>query len=230
MEFTSTKFAVRLAEHAVVDRPPLWQKDDAVRALTEEVLIGPWLVMKGFAIVWKRVAWGLVATVLFSTLVEVVDTGSSGSAWLAAMMFGAGCVYFGLPTRTVLAGVSEEPIQRVSEGIQLQVKNADALDRLSSGVQVVKLHAMERLGRLNVFVGVVWGALFWFVSARVLSPDVSLEVLRVSVPWVYILGLFFCLLFVAAVSYAAAVRAVFQTLDFALIEVRGRLSGPAKMS
>jgi len=230
MEFTSTKFAVRLAEHAVVDRPPLWQKDDAVRALTEEVLIGPWLVMKGFAIVWKRIAWGTVAAVLFSILVGIVGAGSSWSGWLAAMMFGAGCVYFGLPTRTVLAGVSEEPIQRVSDGIQLQVKSLDALDRLSSGVQLVKLHATERLGRLNVFVGVVWGALFWFVSARVLSPNVSSEALLVSVPWVLILGLIFCLLLVAAVSYAAAVRAVFQTLDFALIEVRGRLSGPATTS
>lgn len=48
MEFEKIRSAVRLAEYAVVNRRPLRTGEDALRALSEELLVGPWLIMRGF--------------------------------------------------------------------------------------------------------------------------------------------------------------------------------------
>lgn len=224
MGFASIKLAVRLAEYVVVAQAPLRKKDDALRALTEEALVGPWLVMTGVTIIWKRIAWGFLIAALLTILMGIFERSYSGSMWLATLTFGMGCVYFGLPSRTVLAGVSEQSIDKLQSEVRHHVTDLAGLDRLSSGVQIVKSQAMERLGRINVLIGVAWGALFWFVSSHVLSPAASAENVEMGAWWALVLGIMFALLMVSAVSYSAAVRTVFHTLDFALIEVRRELS------
>ncbi|WP_238135676.1 hypothetical protein [Xanthomonas fragariae] len=99
------------------------------------------------------------------------------------------------------------------------------LERLSSGVQLVKVQTTERLARFNVFTGIVWGALFWFAGARVFSPTVPPEVVESSIFPLIAASVLFSVLFTAAVGYATAVRVVYQTLDFALIEVKAAPAG-----
>lgn len=93
------------------------------------------------------------------------------------------CVYFGLPSRTVLAGVNGRAIGALAVAIGEQVRSKDELERLSSGVQLVKVQTTERLARFNVFTGIVWGALFWFAGARVFLRQCRLRWLsRASFP------------------------------------------------
>jgi len=224
MEFEKIRSVVRLAEYAVVDRPPLWVKEDGLRALSEELLVGPWLVMSGFGIIWKRLLWIFVLTLIFVIGLFLLETAFDPVMVLAALALSVVSVYFGLPTRTVLAGVTARSIGMLAGAIEEFVKDQAELERLSSGVQLVKTQTTERMARFNWFVGILWGALFWLVTARVLSPAISPDTLKASIFPAIAATISFAGLFVVAAGYAAAVRVAYQILDFALLEVKGRLA------
>ncbi|WP_262071430.1 hypothetical protein [Stenotrophomonas sp. Marseille-Q5258] len=227
MEFDRIRSAVRLAEYAVVNRQPLRTKEDALRALSEELLVGPWLIMSGLGIIWKRLLWIFFLTLIILVGIFLVERAFNPFMIVAALTLGAISVYFGLPTRTVLAGVSAKSIEELAGAIDGLVKDQGELERLSSGVQLVKTQTTERMARFNVFIGILWGALFWLVTARVLSPSVAQEVLETSLFPAIAAAISFIGLFVVAVGYAAAVRVVYQTLDFALLETKAKLAhGP----
>lgn len=223
MEFEKIRSAVRLAEYAVVNRRPLRTKEDALRALSEELLVGPWLIMSGLGIIWKRLLWVFVLTSIIVAGLCLVERAFNPVMILAALTLGAISVYFGLPTRTVLAGVTAKSVGELAGAIEGLVKDQGDLERLSSGVQLVKTQTTERMARFNVFIGIVWGALFWLVTARVLSPTVAPDVLETSLFPTIAAASSFIGLFVVAVGYAAAVRVVYQALDFALLEVKATL-------
>ncbi|UDI81256.1 hypothetical protein XCM_9700 [Xanthomonas citri pv. mangiferaeindicae] len=163
--------------------------------------------------------WVLGLTIIIAVYLRLFDHAFSASAAFGALMLATLCVYFGLPSRTVLAGVNGRAIGALAVAIGEQIRSKDELERLSSGVQLVKVQTTERLARFNVFTGIVWGALFWFAGARVFSPTVPPEVVESSIFPLIAASVLFSVLFTAAVGYATAVRVVYQTLDFALIEV-----------
>lgn len=224
MEFDRTRTVIRLAENAVVKSTPFGNRDDACRALSEELLVGPWLILSGLGILWKRLVWTLVLALIIATYLRLFEHAFSAAMAFAALAIAMLCVYFGLPSRTVLAGVSGKAIDALAAAIVKQISGKDELERLSAGVQLVKVQAMERLARFNVFAGVVWGALFWFAGARVFSPSASPEVIEASIFPLIAASVLFSVLFTAAVGYATAVRVVYQTLDFALMEVKAALA------
>ncbi|MDO0860864.1 hypothetical protein VDR86_20155 [Xanthomonas campestris pv. campestris] len=219
MEFDKIRSVIRLAEHAVVQNTPFAKRDDLLRELSDELLVGPWLILSGLGILWKRFVWVLGLTIIIAVYLRLFDHAFSASAAFGALMLATLCVYFGLPSRTVLAGVNGRAIGALAVAIGEQVRSKDELERLSSGVQLVKVQTTERLARFNVFTGIVWGALFWFAGARVFSPTVPPEVVESSIFPIIAASVLFSVLFTAAVGYATAVRVVYQTLDFALIEV-----------
>lgn len=223
MEFEKIRSAVRLAEYAVVNRRPLRTREDALRALSEELLVGPWLIMSGLGIIWKRLLWVFVLTSIIVAGLCLVERAFNPVMILAALTLGVISVYFGLPTRTVLAGVTAKSVGELAGAIERLVKDQGELERLSSGVQLVKTQTTERMARFNVFIGIVWGALFWLATARVLSPTVAQDVLETSLFPTIAAAISFIGLFVVSVGYAAAVRVVYQTLDFALLEVKATL-------
>ncbi|MCS3845068.1 hypothetical protein GGR70_000003 [Xanthomonas campestris] len=224
MEFDRIRAVIRLAEHAVVKSTPFGKRDDAFRALSEELLVGPWLILSGLGILWKRLVWALVLALIIAVYLRLFEHAFSAAMGFAALTIAMLCVYFGLPSRTVLAGVSGKAIDALAAAIFEKTGDKDEFERLSSGVQLVKVQAMERLARFNVFAGVVWGALFWFAGARVFSPSASPEVIEASIFPLIAASVLFSVLFTAAVGYATAVRVVYQTLDFALIEVKAALA------
>lgn len=224
MEFEKIRSVVRLAEYAVVDRPPLRVKEGGLRALSEELLVGPWLVMSGFGIIWKRLLWIFLLTLIFVIGLLLLERAFDPAMVLAVLALSVVSVYFGLPSRTVLAGVSAGSIGKLAGAIEELVKDQAELERLSSGVQLVKTQTTERMARFNVFVGILWGALFWLVTARVLSPAISADTLKASIFPAIAATITFVGLFVLSAGYATAVRVAYQTLDFALLEVKGRLA------
>lgn len=224
MEFDRTRTVIQLAEHVVVEGTPFGKRDDAFRALSEELLVGPWLILSGLGILWKRLVWALALALIIAIYLRLFEHAFSAALAFAALATAMLCVYFGLPSRTVLAGVSGKAIDALAAAIAKQISDKDELERLSAGVQLVKVQAMERLARFNVFAGVVWGALFWFAGARVFSPSASPEVIEASIFPLIAASVLFSVIFTAAVGYATAVRVVYQTLDFALMEVRAALA------
>lgn len=227
MEFEKIRSAVRLAEYAVVNRRPLRTEKDALRALSEELLVGPWLIMSGLVIIWKRLLWIFFLTLIILAGLFLVERAFNPVMILAALTLGILSVHFGLPTRTVLAGVTAKSIAELAGAIDGLVKDQVELERLSSGVQLMKAQTTERMARFNVFVGILWGALFWLVTVRVLSPTVAQDVLETSLFPAIAAAISFIVLFVVAVGYATAVRVVYQTLDFALLELKAKLAhGP----
>ncbi|WP_314101722.1 hypothetical protein [uncultured Stenotrophomonas sp.] len=224
MEFEKIRSAVRLAEYAVVNGRPLRTKEDALRALSEELLIGPWLIMSGLGIIWRRLLWIFVLTLIIVTGLFLVERAFNPVMILAALTLGFISIYFGLPTRTVLSGVTARSIGELAGAIEGLVKNQGELERLSYGVQLVKTQTAERIARLNVFIGIIWGALFWLATTRVLSPTISKDVLETSLFPTIAAATLFIGVFVVAVGYATAVRVVYQRLDFALLEVKANLA------
>ncbi|HDS1122867.1 TPA: hypothetical protein QDZ60_000107 [Stenotrophomonas maltophilia] len=224
MEFDRTKTVIQLAEQVVVESTPFGKRDDAFRALSEELLVGPWLIFSGLGILWKRLVWVLALALIIAIYLRLFEHAFSAAMAFAALTTAVLCVYFGLPSRTVLAGVSGKAIDALAAAIAKQISDKDELERLSAGVQLVKVQAMERLARFNVFAGVVWGALFWFAGARVFSPSASPEIIEASIFPLIAASVLFSVIFTAAVGYATAVRVVYQTLDFALMEVKAALA------
>lgn len=223
MEFDKIRSVIRLAEHAVVQSTPFAKRDDLLRALSDELLVGPWLILSGLGILWKRFVWILGLTIIIAVYLRLFDHAFSASAAFGALMLATLSVYFGLPSRTVLAGVNGRAIGALAVAIGEQVRSKDELERLSSGVQLVKVQTTERLARFNVFAGILWGALFWVAGARLLSPSVTPDVFEASLGPTLFATFVFLLVFIAAVGYATAVRMVFQVLDFAVIELKDDL-------
>lgn len=225
MELRRARSAIRMAERALIGSTWLWGdgvslKEGRLVSLIEELLVSPWLVLVGFGVLWRRVVWtGLLTAIVAGSLWFIEPTFRS-EMLVASAVVGAGCVYFGLPSRTILSGLSEKSVEVLVAGLLDLVDTSVDVAGLVAGAQLIKTQSMERLSRFNVFAGIVWAAFFWFVGSRLLSPTVTVEVVRQSMlPTVFCGAAFFALMLVSS-AYAVAVRTVFLTIDFALLETK----------
>lgn len=224
MELQRTRNVIRAAEQALIGGKPLRESDDALRSYLDELLVGPWLVLCGLKILFRRLGWGLLIAGTFIVFIGLVERAWSWDYLIPAIMFGAGSVYFGLPSRTAISsGVTTDIIRGLTQNIHAIATDEKELSRLHAGVQLVRGQAMERLGRFNVLAGIAWAALFWYVSSHVLAPNLPPDIVKDGLGHTLVAILVFTFLLVIASSYATAVRAVYQTLDFALLDVQRRL-------
>ncbi|QNG71002.1 hypothetical protein NIPOLPBK_04262 [Stenotrophomonas maltophilia] len=225
MQLYKTRAAIRLAERAVIGRTWLWEEDGVPQdsrliALAEEFLVAPWLVQAGLKVIWQRLVWMVVLTSIVACALWFIEPTFRQEMVIASFIVGATCVYFGLPSRTIFSGLSAKSVASLTKQLNGLGETSAELDRLERGVQLIKVQSVDRLGRFNVFAGILWAAFFWFVGSRLLSPSVSTEVFRESaVPVVFGGAAFFALMSVSA-AYAAAVRIVFLALDFALLDAK----------
>lgn len=214
-----------MAERAVIGSTWLWGdgtslKEGRFLSLIEELFVSTWLVQVGFGILWQRVIWTGLLTAIIAGGLWFVERTFGPEMLTASAAIGAGCVYFGLPSRTILSSLSEESVEKLAGGLRDLVYSPADVAALAASVQLIKTQSLERLSRFNVFAGIVWAAFFWFVGSRLLSPTVTVEVIRQSmIPTVFCGAAFFALMLFSA-AYAAAVRTVFLTIDFSLLETR----------
>jgi len=223
MEFLRTRSAIRLAERAVIGKTWLWHaggkpKDGRVVTLIEELLVAPWLVQAGLSVLWGRAAWAAVVALVVACGLWLIEMKFLGETLVVAIAFGTGSVYFGLPSRTVLYGVSPASVGDLTRELIQLSESPDDIGSLASGVQLIKTQSLERLNRFNVFAGILWAAYFWFIGSRLLAPTVTPETIQGSLlPIVFVGAAFFGMMVVAA-GYAAAVRIVYLTIEFALLD------------
>ncbi|MBH1680195.1 MULTISPECIES: hypothetical protein [Stenotrophomonas] len=229
MQLYKTRAAIRLAERAVIGRTWLWEEDGVppdgrLIALVEELLVAPWLVQAGLKVIWQRLVWMAVLTSIVACAFWFIEPSFRQEMVVASFIVGATCVYFGLPSRTIFSGLSAKSVASLTKQLNSLSESSAELDGLERGVQLIKVQSVDRLGRFNVFAGILWAAFFWFVGSRLLSPSVSTEVFRESaVPVVFGGAAFFALMSVSA-AYAVAVRIVFLALDFALLDAKANIA------
>lgn len=207
MQLYKTRAAIRLAERAVIGRTWLWEGDGVppdgrLIALVEELLVAPWLVQAGLKVIWQRLVWMAVLTSIVACAFWFIEPSFRQEMVVASFIVGATCVYFGLPSRTIFSGLSAKSVASLTKQLNSLSESSAEMDGLERGVQLIKAQSVDRLGRFNVFAGILWAAFFWFVGSRLLPPSVSTEVFRESaVPAVFGGAAFFALMSVSA-AYA----------------------------
>jgi len=142
---------------------------------------------------------------------------------LPAICFSAAAVYFGLPSRTVSAGVTPRNIDELAAAIVESVESVEDLARLAAGLAVFRAQKLERLSRFSVLAGTGWAVLFWYATSHVLAPGLASAEVGDEVLRTVIATFFFLLILGVAAAHATAIRAVHQTIEFAILEAGRRL-------
>lgn len=151
-----------------------------------------------------------------------MDRHVAWSSVVPALVIAVGSVYFGLPSRTVAAGVKPKNIATLALFIAEIAPGAADLERLQIGTAVFRTQTFERLARFNVLAGVGWAVLFWYGSSHLLSPALEPRVVGDDLVHTVVAALIFFFVLAVASSHATAIRAVYQTLDFGLLEVKAQ--------
>jgi len=220
MKYEIALQVVRSAENALVGGhigPPLrrW-----MQGVVDTMLRGPWLIIAGGHILLGRMAWVLVTTAILAIFLGTVNDRNTSSVVLPSFFMAIGVVYFSTPSRSMAAGVNASRVAQVRQFILSTVRDPRQLQHLGESVEVVRAHMLQKLARFNVLAGIAWGALFWFVGSRALAPGLSAEAVSRGLSYSMVGTLLFAIALSCGVCHAAAVRAVCQILDFAMIEAK----------
>ncbi|RUL62036.1 hypothetical protein EKH79_14065 [Dyella dinghuensis] len=223
MEFELARNTVRYAEQLVIKTRRPREGNDSVAVYLDTLLVGPWLVMAGIDMLGRRFRLVLFVATVLLLFFWIVARGISWQPVAPALGMAVGIVYFGLPSRTVTAGVTEENIRSLCSYILDAAPNVTRLERLQAGTSLLRSQITDRLGRINVVIGICWAALFGYASAHVLAPGLAPSILGNGILFTGIAGIFFAGLLGIAISHTTAVRAVYLTLDFALLEAKAAI-------
>lgn len=224
MHYQKTMEVLQRAEFVLFGKPSAWPNASVSRAYADTVLGSPWLVLAGAHILFKRLRWIPVAA--FTFFIAMLPFADQGWELLVtpALVLGVGAVYFGLPSLSLSASVKPENVVDIRDAILSNATTVTALNMLEAGIDVVSNNITEKLSRFTLLAGVAWGVLFWFVGTHVLAPGLPSEAIGRGFSIGVIGTIVFLCLLIAGACHAAALRAVHQSLQFALIEARYELS------
>jgi len=224
MEFDRARRTLREAEQLLVKSKPLKEGDSAIAIFFDTLLVGPWLVLAGTRILSRRIGLVLLVASALVVYLWVMERHAALSSVFPALAMAAGSACFGLPSRIVTAGVKSENIAELALFIREISPMGDDVDRLALGVSVLRTQTFERLGRFNVLAGIGWAALFWYGSSHVFAPGLEPKILGDGLVHTVVAACIFFFILAVASSHSTAIRAVHQTLDFAILEVKAQLA------
>lgn len=179
---------------------------------------GPIFWISGVEIVFKRLCVFAVMVGLAYGYISVFSNATDQSFFLPAFLLGICLTYFAMPSRVSMKGVGADRVRELSQTIADMRLSSERLKSLKEGVALFRSQAFERLTRFNYVAGLVWAALFWYFASHVLAPNLSAEVVKDGLSNSLMGAILFLMTLLAASAYAAAVRATYQTLDFAILE------------
>ena len=220
MDYQKTLAVLRTAEQILVGKPLDWPTQPRLQAYADTVLGGPWLVLAGAGILIKRLLWVLITGATFALVLSLFEDRNSGPVIGPAFILAFGVVYFGMPSRSLAVAVKPENVATLRDFILATAANAQGLQRLQEGVMIVRAHTLEKLGRFSVLAGVAWGVLFWYAATHALAPGLSPDAVSRGISYGLLAALIFMFVLLAGTCHATAVRAVYQTLEFALLEAK----------
>jgi hypothetical protein len=220
MDYEKTLAVLRAAEQVLVGKPQAWPTQPRLLAYADTVLGGPWLVLAGAGILIKRLAWVLVTGITFALVLSLFEDRDNVSVIGPAFILAFGVVYFSMPSRSLAAAVKPENVSSLRDFILASASDGQDLQRLQEGVIIVRTHTLEKLGRFSVLAGIAWGVLFWYAGTHALAPGLSPDAVSRGLSYGLLAALIFIFVLLAGTCHATAVRAVYQTLEFALLEAK----------
>ena len=220
MDYQRTLAVLRTAEQVLVGKPLAWPTQPRLRAYADTVLGGPWLVLAGAGILIKRLAWVLITGATLTLALSLLEDRNNVPVIGPAFILAFGVVYFSMPSRSLAAAVKPENVASLRDFILASASDRQDLQRLQEGVMIVRTHTLEKLGRFSVLAGVAWGVLFWYAGTHALAPGLSPDAVSRGLSYGLLAALIFMFVLLAGTCHATAVRAVYQTLEFALLEAK----------
>ena len=220
MDYQKTLAVLRTAEQVLVGKPLAWPTQPRLMAYADTVLGGPWLVLAGAGILIKRLAWVLITGATLTLAMYLFEDRNGVPVISPAFFLAFGVVYFSMPSRSLAAAVKPENVASIRDFILASASDGQDLQRLQEGVMIVRTHTLEKLGRFSVLAGVAWGVLFWYAGTHALAPGLSPDAVSRGLSYGLLAALIFMFVLLAGTCHATAVRAVYQTLEFALLEAK----------
>ena len=219
--FERARKAVYQAEHIVLNGiPPVhWSW---LQKCIDVVFVGPWFTFTGVKLYFKRLAVMACITGLFYLFMHFFGNARDAnlfwpSVWMASMV-----LTFGLPSVAGTSGTKAESVRKVADSPAFSASNTADLQALKDGVELIRKQSLERVTRINWVLGIAWAAIFWFYTSQVfqsaLAPKVISDHIGLSLPFVFAFGIFGA----GALCYEEAVKVLYQTIDFAFLEVKSR--------
>jgi len=219
--FEQARKAVYGAEHIALDGIPtvrwIW-----LQKCIDVVAVGPWFTFTGVKLYFKRLIVMACITGLFYLSMHFFSNARNANMFWPAVWMASMVLTFGLPSVAGTSGVKTERVTKVANSLASLVSNDIELQSIKEGVDLIRKLSLERVTRINWALGIAWAAIFWFYTSQVfqstLAPKVVSDHIGLSFPFVLAFGFFGA----GALCYEEAVKVLYQTIDFALLEVKFR--------
>lgn len=223
--FERSRQLVYDAEHIVLGGKPPVSRNRLHRCI-DVVLVGPWFVLVGVQQNLKRLAVMACIAGLFYALMRVFGPNQNVSVFWPAVWMASMVLTFGLPSIAGTSGVKTERVGSVARCLEAMAPNLVEMQRVKEGVDLIRKQSLERITRVNWALGIAWAAVCWFYTNQVfqsnLAPKVVSDHIGLSLPFLFAFGFFG----LGALCYEEAVKALYQTIDFAFLEAKARGSDP----
>lgn len=219
--FDRAKKVVYDAEHIVIRAIPPSRRT-WLQNFIDVVFVGPWFTATGARLYTKRVFIMACITGFFYVLMSVFSNTANANVFWPAVLMASVVGTFGLPSVAGTSGTLQKRIAKVADSLATLVNNEIELEMVKDGVDLIRSQSLERVTRINWVLGIAWAAIFWFYTSQVFQSSLDAKVVSahigLSLPFVLSFGFFG----LGALCYADAVKVLYQTIDFAFLDVKSR--------
>jgi hypothetical protein len=224
--FESSRKLLLMVEQTVVE----YRVDipEGVRTVMHRFLLGPvgFLAVGFRAISAPLVLWAVVTIVIWLVLWGLGHSqpGAKDASFSVAAFVAGGFVTFMLPSGCATSGIKPAKVMSAKAAVVALASDGAAVRRLKDAVGVMKARCEGRIKRLSWALGIAWAALLWAFVNTVLKTDLAAAERNHNANDLFGYGLIFMLAAIGFACYEAAVRVLFQTMDFAFIEAGAEFS------
>lgn len=203
---------------------PCWK---SVEPTIDALVHVPWFLLEGarerlatfgFGLFLVPIWWCILVAILWVTGRGSVADLQSPSGWIIAGLMASSSVLSPLPSRPARLSVRSQHVASLAEHIRAVAPDEATIKLLQSWVAALDSVANTQITRINWLLGICWAGLVWVASHWVLTTDVP-DALRQEA-MARLLGglLIFLFIGIGVMCYAATVRMVRQTIDFAFLQ------------
>lgn len=210
----------------VVTETPKFGGGEGVNTAMHRFLFGPvGFLYMGLRAIFAPLAHWSVVTIALWPIFGVIGRHQAGikdAAFLFSAFLAGGLVTFMLPSGCAVAGIKPRHVSLAKEAV-IDAASSWAVRYLKDAVGVMRTRCEGRIKRLSWALGIAWAALLWAVVNMVLKPDLIATERNQSANELLPYVLVFVLAAVGFACYEAAVKVLFQTVDFAFIQASAEL-------
>lgn len=218
--FDSSRKLLLMVEQVVVE----YRVDipEGIRTVMHRFLLGPvgFLAVGCRAIFAPLALWAVVTIAIWLILWGLGHSqpGAKDASFSVAAFVAGGFVTFMLPSGCATSGIQSAKVMSAKAAVVALASDGATVRRLKDAVDVMKARCEGRIKRLSWALGIAWAALLWDFVNTVLKTDLAVAERNHNANDLLGYGLIFMLAAVGFACYEAAVRVLFQTMDFAFIE------------